>query len=187
MVVPFLSLARVTLLLGPLSVQAQSTPQSVPGLLDACGEEWAEYPALSCQLEMVISRGPYAYCNQVYSTYIAEGGYDAAAEDVLTFRYNTDTNVYLLATEDSYWDSRDSVGSGALVGSQTTNTAVSPHYAVKLRNVYQACCIAVVGLLLLLARLCVLLFDTTTSTMRFPGGSYQKAQCACCSKFCGQV
>ena len=97
MVVPFLSLARVTLLLGPLSVQAQSTPQSVPGLLDATGKNCIEPLTSSSQCGV---HGPCAHWNQIPST---------------------------------------------------------------------ACCLAIkMGLLILLAHLCILLFNSATSSMNMP-------------------
>ena len=139
MVVPFLSLARAILLLRLLSAQVQSTPQSVPDLLDASGDEVAKSLASSSQHEVVIGYGPYLYWNQVPSQDPPGGGdaFAAVVGDVLTFRYNRDNNVYLLATE-SDWENCDNFGSGTLVGSQSMNNSLSDYSDLGLWNVYQA-------------------------------------------------
>ena len=138
------SLAQIALLLWPLSAQAQSIPKSVAGKLDASDQAVAASLASPSQHELVIGHGPYLYWNSVPSQDPPGGGdaYSAKVGDVITFRYNRDNNVYLMATESDGsspdWESCENFGSGTQVGSQTMNNAPSDYYEVGLTNVYQA-------------------------------------------------
>ena len=138
------SLAQMALLLWPLSAQAQSSPRSVPGQLDARPDEVAAALANFSQHEVVIGT-QYQYWNQVPSLPPPGGGdaYSVTVGDVLTFRYGADDNVYLMATEESDgsspdWESCTNFPSGTQVGSQTMNNAASDYSDVGLPNVYQA-------------------------------------------------
>ena len=139
--VPFLSVARMIMLVGQLLAQA-ADPQSVSGKLDASSEVVRTALASSSNKEVVIGSGPYLYWNRVPSEAPSEygtddGGYTAVVGDVLTFRYNSDNNVYLMATE-SDWRGCENFNSGALVGARTMNNAGLDYYGVGLTNVYQA-------------------------------------------------
>ena len=128
----------------PLSAQAQSSPQPAGAFLDASDQAVAASLASPSQHELVIGHGPYLYWNSVPSQDPPGGGdaYSAKVGDVLTFRYNHDNNVYLMATESDGsspdWDNCENFGSGILVGSQTMNNAPSDYNDVGLYNVYQA-------------------------------------------------
>ena len=96
------SLAQIVLLLCPLSAQAQSVyPASVAGKLDASDQAVAASLADSSQRELVIGNGPYFYWNEMPTPAPPDGSdtYTAVVGDVITFRYNHDNNVYLMATE----------------------------------------------------------------------------------------
>ena len=144
MVVLFQSWAQMVLFLWPLSALAQTGPQSVPGKLDARPDEVALSLASSSQHELVIGRGPYFYWNQVPAQAPPGGGdaFTAVVGDVITFRYNHDNNVYLMATQPDGtspdWDNCENFDSGTLLGNQTMNNAPSDYSAVGLTNVYQA-------------------------------------------------
>jgi hypothetical protein len=146
--VPFLamlsqSLAQMVLLLCPLSAQAQPSPLSVTDKLDASDQGVAEALASSSQQEVVIGT-QYQYWNQVPSRPPPGGGdaYSATVGDVLTFRYGSDDNVILMATEPDGsspdWESCTNFPQGTQVGRQTLDNAASDYYDVGLRNVYQA-------------------------------------------------
>ena len=128
----------------PLSAQAQSSPQPAGAFLDASDQAVAASLASPSQHELLIGHGPYLYWNQVPSQDPPSGGdaFTAVVGDVLTFRYNHDNNVYLMATESNGsspdWDNCENFGSGTQVGSQTMNNAPSDFYDVGLTNVYQA-------------------------------------------------
>ena len=132
------SLAQMVLLLCPLSAQAQTGPQSVDGKLDASDTEVAASLASSSQRELVIGRGPYFYWNEVPTPAPPDGSdtYTAVVGDVITFRYNHDNNVYLMATE-ADWESCD-FGSATLVGDQIMDNAPQDFSSVGLTNVYRA-------------------------------------------------
>ena len=129
----------LVLLLCPLSAQAQSVyPASVPGKLDASDQAVAASLADSSQRELVIGNGPYRYWNEMPTPAAPDGSdtYTAVVGDVITFRYNHDNNVYLMATE-ADWESCD-FGSATLVGDQTMDNAPQDFYLVGLTNVYRA-------------------------------------------------
>ena len=132
------------LLVWPLSAQAQSSPQPAGAFLDASDQAVAASLASPSQHELVIGHGPYLYWNSVPSQDPPGGGdaYSAKVGDVLTFRYNHDNNVYLMATESDGsspdWESCENFGSGTQVGTQNMNNAPSDYYDVGLTNVYQA-------------------------------------------------
>ena len=63
----------------------------MPGLLDASAAAVA-----AASHEVVIGHGPYLFWNEVPSQGDA---YSVAKGDKLTFRYNRDNTVYLMATE----------------------------------------------------------------------------------------
>ena len=133
------SLAQMVLLLCPLSAQAQSVyPASVAGKLDASDQAVAASLASSNQRELVIGRGPYFYWNQVPTPAPPDGSdaFTAVVGDVITFWYNHDNNVYLMATE-ADWVSCD-FGSATLVGNQTMYNAPQDFSSVGLTNVYRA-------------------------------------------------
>ena len=127
------------LLVWPLSAQAQSSPQPAGAFLDASVQAVAASLASPLQREVVIGRGPYLYWNSVPSQDPPGGGdtYTAVVGDVLTFRYNHDNNVYLMATE-SDWESCTNFDSGTQVGTHIMNNAPSDYSDVGLTNVYQA-------------------------------------------------
>ena len=126
------SLAQMVLLLCPLSAQAQTGPQSVDGKLDASDTEVAASLASSSQRELVIGRGPYFYWNEMPTPAAPDGSdtYTAVVGDVITFRYNHDNNVYLMATE-ADWESCD-FGNATLVGDQTMDNAPQDFSSVGL-------------------------------------------------------
>jgi len=129
----------LVLLLCPLSAQAQSVyPASVAGKLDASDQAVAASLASTSQRELVIGNGPYTYWNEVPTPAAPDGSdtYTAVVGDVITFRYNHDNNVYLMATE-ADWESCD-FGSATLVGDQTMDNAPQDFYLVGLTNVYRA-------------------------------------------------
>ena len=137
----------MVLLLWPLSALAQNaidTPQSVPNKLDASDQAVAASLASPSQHELVIGYGPYLYWNQVPSQDPPGGGdaFTAVVGDVITFRYNHDNNVYLMATESDGsspdWENCENFDSGNQVGNQTMNNAPPDYYDVGLTNVYQA-------------------------------------------------
>jgi len=133
------SLAQIVLLLCPLSAQAQSVyPASVPGKLDASDQAVAASLADSSQRELVIGNGPYRYWNEIPSLPPPDGSdtYSAVVGDVITFRYNHDNNVYLMATE-ADWESC-SFGSATLVGDQIMDNAPQDFSSLGLTNVYRA-------------------------------------------------
>ena len=140
----FRSWAQMILLTWPLSVQAQQSPLSVAGKLDASDQAVAASLASSSQRELVIGRGPYRYWNEMPSQDPPGGGdaFTAVVGDVLTFRFNHDNNVYLMATESDGsspdWESCTNFDSGKEVGSQNMNNALSGYKEVGLTNVYQA-------------------------------------------------
>ena len=140
----FQSWAQMMLFLWPLSALAQTGPQSVPGKLDARPDEVALSLASSSQRELVIGRGPYSYWNQVPAQAPPGGGdaFTAVVGDVITFRYNHDNNVYLMATQPDGsspdWDNCENFDRAILVGSQTMENAPSNYFDVGLVNVYQA-------------------------------------------------
>ena len=137
------SLAQLMLLLCPLSAQAQQSPRSVVGKLDASDQAVSAALASSSSREVVIGR-QYSYWNQVPSLPPPGGGdaYDASVGDVITFRYGPDDNVILMATEPDGsspdWESCTNFESGDLVGGQQMNNAASDYISAGLRNVYQA-------------------------------------------------
>ena len=97
------SLAQMALLLWPLSAQAQTdtvVPLSVAGKLNANDQAVAVALASSSYYEVVIGT-EYQYWQQAPSWRPPGGGdaYSATVGDVITFRYGTDDNVYLMATE----------------------------------------------------------------------------------------
>ena len=94
--------------------------------------------ASSSQRELVIGRGPYLYWNEVPTPAPPDGSdtYAAVVGDVITFRYNNDNNVYLMATE-ADWESCD-FGSATKVGDQTMDNAPQDFLMVGLTNVYRA-------------------------------------------------
>ena len=135
-------LAQMVLLLWPLSALAQNaidTPQSVPNKLDASDQAVAASLASPLQREVVIGRGPYFFWNQVPAQAPPDGGdaFTAVVGDVITFRYNHDNNVYLMATG-SDWDNCENFPSATLVGSQNMKNAPSDYSTVGLTNVYRA-------------------------------------------------
>ena len=105
------------------------------GKLDASDQAVAASLASLSQHELLIGHGPYLYWNQVPSQDPPGGGdaFTAVVGDVLTFRYNHDNNVYLMATESNGsspdWDNCENFGSGTQVGSRTMNNAPSDFYA----------------------------------------------------------
>ena len=133
----------VWLLSAPAQTAAQ-VPISVPGRLDASDQAVAASLASPSQHELVIGYGPYLYWNQVPSQDPPGGGdaFTAVVGDVITFRYNHDNNVYLMATESDGsspdWESCTNFGSGIQVGSQLMDNAPSDYSDVGLTNVYQA-------------------------------------------------
>ena len=132
----------MVLLLWPLSALAQNaidTPQSVPNKLDASDQAVAASLASPLQREVVIGRGPYFFWNQVPAQAPPDGGdaFTAVVGDVITFRYNHDNNVYLMATG-SDWDNCENFPSATLVGSQNMKNAPSDYSTVGLTNVYRA-------------------------------------------------
>ena len=140
-------LAQMVLLLWPLSALAQNaidTPQSVPNKLDASDQAVAASLASPLQREVVIGRGPYFFWNQVPAQAPPDGGdaFTAVVGDVITFRYNHDNNVYLMATgsdgSSPDWESCTNFDSGTQVGTHIMNNAPSDYSDVGLTNVYQA-------------------------------------------------
>jgi hypothetical protein len=109
--------------------------------LDASDQGVAEALANSGQQEVVVGT-QYKYWNQVPSRPPPGGGdtYSASVGDVLTFRYGSDDNVILMATEPDGsspdWESCTNFPQGAQVGRQTLDNAASDYYDVGLRNVY---------------------------------------------------
>ena len=140
------SLAQMALLLWPLSAQAQTdtvVPLSVAGKLNANDQAVAVALASSSYYEVVIGT-EYQYWQQAPSWRPPGGGdaYSATVGDVLTFRYGTDDNVYLMATGSDGlspdWESCTNFGSGTQVGGQLMNNAPSDYAEVGLSNVYRA-------------------------------------------------
>ena len=140
------SLAQMALLLWPLSAQAQTdtvAPVSVAGKLNANDQAVAVALASSSYYEVVIGT-EYQYWQQAPSWRPPGGGdaYSATVGDVLTFRYGTDDNVYLMATgsdgSSPDWESCTNFGSGTQVGGQLMNNAPSDYAEVGLSNVYRA-------------------------------------------------
>ena len=125
----------------PQAQSAGNVPQSVAGKLDASDQAVAASLASPSQHELIIGYGPYLYWNQVPSQDPPGGGdaFTAVVGDVITFRYNHDNNVYLMATESDGsspdWESCTNFGNGAQVGSQLMNNTLSAYYDVGLTNV----------------------------------------------------
>ena len=142
--VRFQSWAQMVLLVWLLSAQAAEVPQSVSGKLDASDQAVAASLDSPSQHELVIGHGPYLYWNQVPSQDPPGGGdaFTAVVGDVITFRYNHDNNVYLMATESDGsspdWESCENFGSGTQVGGQLMDNALPDYSSVGLTNVYQA-------------------------------------------------
>jgi hypothetical protein len=112
--------------------------------LDASDQGVAEALANSGQQEVVVGQFRYQHWNEVPSRPPPGGGdaYSATVGDVLTFRYGSDDNVILMASESDGsspdWESCTNFGRGTQVGGQTMDNAGFDFDVVGLTNVYQA-------------------------------------------------
>ena len=113
------------------------TPKSVDGRLDvSVGAIVARFR--SSAQELVVGHGPYTYWNDVPSRAPPNGDtYEMVVGDVITFYFNNDNNVYLMANEDDY-DKCENWNSASLVGPQRMNNAPPGFETFGLVNVYRA-------------------------------------------------
>ena len=122
--------------------QAQQSPQSVAGVLDASVEAVAANLASHAH-ELVVGHGTYTYWNQVPSRAPPNGdAFEAVVGDVITFYFNDENNVYLMANEDDYdncyFESSDTATPPTLVGPQRMFNTPPGYEAFGLLNVYRA-------------------------------------------------
>lgn len=117
--------------------QAAQPAKSVDGVLDARVEAVAERLALNAH-ELVVGHGPYLYWNQIPSRAPPNGdAFEAVVGDVVTFYFNSDNNVYLMANETDY-EQCVNFDSGTLVGPQMMLNAPQGFATFGLVNAYRA-------------------------------------------------
>ena len=123
--------------------QAQPSPQSVDGRLDASvGAVVASLQNTNAH-ELVVGHGPYTYWNQVPSREPPNGvAFQAVVGDVITFFFNNENNVFLMANEDDYdkcnFESSDTATPPTLVGPQRMFNTPPGYKTFGLVNVYRA-------------------------------------------------
>ena len=114
------------------AVLAQGT--SVPNVLDTSADAVA-----AAAHEVVVGKGPYLWWNEVPSQPPPGGGefYQAVVGDKITFHYNRDNTVYLMANEND-WNECDNWSDATMLGSTTLGGATPEYDGYGLVNAYSA-------------------------------------------------